>query len=227
MVSVYAVNISALPDPKAFAGVSDNLALLQKITSSRRKRVLEYLRADDRKRCLGAGLLIAEILPLYGENPERITLGPMGKPESRKVQFNLSHAGDWALCAVGKKAVGCDIERIDKEPDGVAQHFFHPDEAAYLQSFQGEERNEMFFRIWTWKESYLKMTGEGMRVSLQDFAILPAGGRILVRRGEEILSCRIMEYSIRGYQVSVCAEESEFAKRIIYMDYSRTKEDII
>lgn len=221
MVNVYAINIEELPDPR------DNPAVLWDISSSRRGRVMEYLRADDRKRCLGAGILLAKILPLYGESPESVTLGPMGKPKAEKVHFNISHSGDWVICAVCGKAVGCDIEKIDREPEGVAQRFFCQNEAAYLQRFQGEERNEMFFRLWTWKESYMKMTGEGAYLSLQDFEILPAGGQIRVRRKEETLSCHIMEYSVPGYKVSACAEEAEFAECMIYMKYRVAEGDII
>lgn len=212
MVKLYGIDISRLPDAR------DNPAALHDISSSRRRRVMEYLQADDRKRCLGAGILLAKILPLYGEDPEKITLGPGGKPETEKVHFNISHSGDLVICAVGEKAVGCDVEKIEKEPEEVAQRFFHQNEVGYLQRFQGQERNEMFFRLWTWKESYMKMTGEGARLPLQDFEILPDGGRIRVRRGEETLSCHMMEYSVPGYKVSVCAEEEEFADCMIYVN---------
>lgn len=213
MVNLYAINIRELPDAK------DNPAVLHDISSSRRRRVMKFLQADDRKRCLGAGILLAKILPLYGEDPEKITLGPVGKPEAEKVHFNISHSGDMVICAVGQKAVGCDVEKIGKEPKGVAQRFFHQNEVEYLQRFQGQERNEMFFRLWTWKESYIKMTGEGTRLSLQKFEILPEGERIRVHREGEILSCHMMEYSVPGYKVSVCAEEAEFADCMIDVNY--------
>lgn len=211
MVYLYAADIRSLPDPKEEPGI------LHMISSRRRRKVMEYLRAEDRKKSLGAGLLLAKILPLYGESPENITLEPGGKPKAEKVCFNLSHSGDLVICAAGRKAVGCDIEKIETEPEGVAVHFFHGNEVEYLQMFQEEERNEMFFRLWTLKESYMKMTGEGMRLPLQDFEILPEGERIRVRRGDEILPCHMMEYSIPGYKVSVCTEEEEFFDSVKYM----------
>lgn len=212
MVNLYAIDIRVLPDPK------ENPAVLHDISSSRRKKVMSYLQADDRRRCLGAGILLAYILPLYGENPEKITYGPEGKPQAENVHFNLSHSGDLVICAIGEKAVGCDIEKIGEEPEGVTISFFHRNEAEYLQRFQGPERNEMFYRFWTWKESYVKMTGEGMKLSLQDFEILPEGERIRVRRGDEILPCHMMEYNISGYKVSVCAEEEEFTRCVRYVN---------
>lgn len=211
MVYLYAVDIRVLPDPK------ENPAALNLISSSRRKKVMKYLQADDRKRCLGAGILQAEILPLYGESPEKITYGKEGKPQAEKVHFNISHSGNFVIFAVGEKAVGCDIEKTGQEIQGVAESFFHCNEAEYLRKFQGQERDEMFFRLWTWKESYIKMTGEGMQLSLQDFEILPEGERIRVRRGDEILPCHMMEYNIPEYKVSVCAEEEEFACNVKYV----------
>lgn len=212
MVNLYAIDIRALPDPK------ENPAVLHDIGSSRRNKVMKYMQADDRRRCLGAGILLAKILPLYGESPENITYGPEGKPQAENVHFNLSHSGNLVICAVGEKAVGCDIEKTGQEVQGVAKRFFHQNEAEYLQKFQGPERNEMFYRLWTWKESYVKMTGEGMKLSLQDFEILPEGERIRVRRGEEILPCHIIEYDVPGYQASVCAEEEKFARCVEYVN---------
>ena len=212
MVSLYAIDIRALPDPK------ENPAVLHHISSSRRKEVMKYLQADDRKRCLGAGILLAGILPLYGENPEKITYGTAGKPQAENVHFNISHSGNFAIFAVGEKAVGCDIEKTGQEIKGVAKRFFHRSEVEYLQKFQGQERDEMFFRLWTWKESYIKMTGEGMQLSLQNFEILPEGDRIRVRRGGEILPCHMKEYNIPEYKVSVCAEEEEFARCVKYVN---------
>lgn len=211
MVYVYAIDIGVLPDPK------ENPVLLHQLCNSRRRKVMKYLQADDRKRCVGAGILLVEILPLYGGNPEKITYGPEGKPQTENVHFNLFHSGNLVICAVGGKAVGCDIEKIEKEPEGVAKRFFHQNEAEYLQKFSEPERSAMFFRLWTWKESYVKMTGEGLKLPLRDFEILPEGERIRVRRGDEMIPCCIKEYNVPGYQISVCAEEDEFARCVEYV----------
>lgn len=212
MVHVYVTDIRRLPDPK------EDPAALCPVSCSRRRKVMKYTRADDRRRCLGAGILLAGILPLYGENPENLTYGPEGKPQAENVHFNLSHSGHLVICAVGRKAVGCDIEKTAEEPEGVAERFFHRNEAAYLQKFRGQERNEMFYRLWTWKESYVKMTGEGLMLPLRDFEILPEGERIRVRRGGKILPCYLTEYDIPEYQISVCAEEEESDRCVKYIN---------
>ena len=82
----------------------------------------------------------------------------------------------------------------------------------------GEERDHRFFRIWTMKESYIKMTGEGMRLSFDCFEFLLDSEKTRVRRDGKILSCHIMEYDIPGYKVSVCAKEEEFARSMKFVD---------
>ena len=201
MVYLYAIDIRALPDPK------ENPATLHHISSSRRKKVMKYLQANDRKRCLGAGILLARILPLYGDDPEKIVCGPEGKPLAENVHFNLSHSGNLVICAVGEKAVGCDIEKTEREIQGVAKRFFHRNEAEYLQKFQGQERDEMFFRLWTWKESYIKMTGEGLRFPLQEVSFSVQKRQ---RGGEEIRCSQsgcFLQRQIGEYWISLCARQ--------------------
>ena len=39
--------------------------------------------------------------------------------QAENIHFNLSHSGNLVICAVGEKAVGCDIEKTGKEPEGM------------------------------------------------------------------------------------------------------------
>lgn len=201
MVHLYAADTGNLPDPK------EEPALLDKLSTERKCGIMKYLKAEDRKRSLGAGLLLNKVLPCYGVSPDRIRIRVDGKPEVDGIFFNLSHAGRIVICAAAEKEVGCDVEEIVQAPEGVAEHFFHPSESAYINACMGDERNRRFFRIWTMKESYIKMTGEGMRLDFDRFEILPDDEEIKVCRDGRLLSCRIMEYDIPGYKVSVCANE--------------------
>ena len=212
MVHLYATDIRNLTDPK------ENPAKLDELSAERKCRIMKYLKAEDRKRSLGAGLLLNEILPRYGVSPAGIRTGEDGKPEAEGIFFNLSHSDNIVICAIAEKEVGCDVEKIVKAPEGVAERFFHPSEAEYVKACMGEERDHRFFRIWTMKESYIKMTGEGMRLSFDCFEFLLDSENTKVRRDGKILSCHIMEYDIPGYKVSVCAKEEEFARSMKFVD---------
>lgn len=212
MVHLYATDIRNLPDPK------EDSALLEQLSAERKCRIMKYLKAEDRKRSLGAGLLLNEILPRYGASPSGIRIGADGKPVVEGIFFNLSHSDNMVICATAKKEVGCDVEKIVKEPEGVAERFFCHSEAEYVKAGMGEERDHRFFRIWTMKESYIKMTGEGMGLSFDRFEFLLDSEKTKVRRDGKILSCHVMEYDIPGYKVSVCAKEEKFARSIEFVD---------
>lgn len=211
MIHLYAADIINLPDPR------EDPTLLDELDPERTCRIMKYLKAEDRKRSLGAGLLLKGILPRYGASPDGIRIGADGKPEVEGICFNLSHSGHIVLCATAEREVGCDVEKIVKAPEGVAEHFFHPSESAYVNAGVGEERDHRFFRVWTMKESYIKMTGEGMSLAFDRFAILSDPEKIKVRRDGKLLSCRIMEYDIPGYKVSVCGKEEEFSSHVEYV----------
>lgn len=82
-----------------------------------------------------------------------------GKPVYRNsdIHFNLSHAGNYVVCAVSDKAVGVDIERQRKNVIRVAKRFFTQAECDWI----GNDSLK-FSRIWTLKEAYAKLTGEGI-----------------------------------------------------------------
>ena len=82
---------------------------------------------DDRVRWTHARSALRSVLARYaGDTPESLCFvyGAQGKPAlspPRDIEFNLSHAGDWALIAVAKFVpVGVDIERIRENVDIAA-----------------------------------------------------------------------------------------------------------
>lgn len=193
MVSLYVTNVSELPDPV------EDTKVMEELSKERQKRILSCRREQQRLQSFGAGLLLNKILGRQGILPEMVRIDKNGKPEVDGICFNLSHSGDIVICAVSEKPVGCDIEQLKDAPKQVAERSFTEEEKEYLRQFSEEEYNREFFRIWTRKESYLKMTGTGIRVPLNKL---------------EIKDCFIKEYEIPGYQITVCAKENEFADLI-------------
>lgn len=106
--------------------------------------------------------------------------GPYGKPElaprevAGRVQFNMSHSGGLALFAIAEeRQVGVDVEFIRAElaTDGIAKRFFSAHEAATLQSLPPDLRLAAFFHCWTRKEAYIKATGKGLSIPLDQFDV--------------------------------------------------------
>jgi 4'-phosphopantetheinyl transferase len=191
MVYLYATSILDLQDPL------ENPEVLQELPNERQKKILNCKQKQKRLQSLAAGRLLQNVLSQYGISSEEIYHDENGKPMVPGIYFNLAHSGEVVVCAVSEKPVGCDIERIKEAPKRVVSSFCSTLEKAYLKQFEGEEYNRAFFRIWTKKESYLKMIGIGIRVPLNNV---------------EVQDCYIQEYLMDGYQITVCAEENDFAE---------------
>ena len=95
--------------------------------------------------------LLGEILPYTYKNQ---------KPENGKFFFNLSHSGEYAVCAASKTPVGVDIQEIRPVDLKLAERFFTKDEFEYIKN--GKNKEERFFEIWTKKEAMAKVYGEGI-----------------------------------------------------------------
>ena len=113
--------------------------------------------------------------------------------------------------------MGCDVEEIAPVRDGIAERFFTEKEVRYLNGFKGAQRQEQFFRLWTLKESYMKMTGEGMSLELDRFEF-NMDGQPTIKRDGKPCDCHVKEYELPGYKVAVCAEENKFTDTVQYVN---------
>jgi 4'-phosphopantetheinyl transferase len=142
------------------------------ITKTRRERVGAYTRAEDKARCLVAGLLLRRVCGVTDDG--QLAFGPNGKPYLKYggPHFNLSHSGGYAALAVSDNEVGVDIETIAPVSDAVAARCFTPPEREWMQ--RQESGPEAFFRLWTAKESIMKALGLGLSLPPASFSVLPA-----------------------------------------------------
>ena len=93
-----------------------------------------------------------------------------GKGQFDPVYFNLSHAGEYVALAVSDIQVGIDIETKQDPGHGVAEHVFNEEEREAMKASEDPER--YFTRLWTRKEAYVKCTGTGITVPLNEFSVL-------------------------------------------------------
>lgn len=154
--------------------LSDLYALLQPDEQTRAGR---YRRETDQQRFITARAVLRLLLGQTLRQPPasiRFGVGANKKPfvnDAATVQYNVSHAGDWVLIALGQTPVGIDIERIDNtfSLGDLLANSFGPAEQAFIR--HGVDHARAFYGLWTRKEALVKATAKGID---DDFPRIPS-----------------------------------------------------
>ena len=127
---------------------------------------------------VGRGSLRTILGRYLGTSPAELqfTYGPRGKPElvGETLRFNLSHSQGIALLAVTRsRAVGIDLEQITQEVelDKIARRICSDREFAAINRCPSEKRSQVFFNAWTRKEAFIKATGKGFSLPVEQVEV--------------------------------------------------------
>jgi len=93
----------------------------------------------------------------------QIGYGEFGKPyllDYPRLHFNISHSGQFVVCAVCNEPVGIDVQQIITYRTEVAERVCNNTELAQIRTCSVPD--EEFTKIWVEKEAYLKMFGLGL-----------------------------------------------------------------
>lgn len=194
---IAAVSTEAVRNKAAFCRA------LNAVSAERRARVLSFAKEEDRQRSLCAGLALDACLQTVGLREAQVPLlhTASGKPqlaEKTPWQVNVSHSGQWAVCAMDTAAVGIDVEQIRPVRClPLARRWFSAAETAWLEAQSPTNRPAAFFRLWAAKESVLKAQGVGLQ-HLSRTTVLE-NGRLVPPP-----PWRLREYALAGYCLTVC-----------------------
>lgn len=140
------------------------------LSEQRRQQAMKFKHEQGKRLCVAAYLLLREALKReYGiEEPPVFGYEEGGKPyieNHREIHFNLSHCRQAAVCVVSDQPVGIDVESIREYKEDLARYTMNDEE---MQQILSSNRPDVeFIRLWTMKESWLKLTGEGLRDDLK------------------------------------------------------------
>lgn len=136
-----------------------------------------------------------------------------------KEPYNFSHSGNYVLCSVyigpknepGEIRVGCDVEQMQECRMKLAKRFFCESEyRCLIDTEEGVKRQEVFYRYWVLKESFMKAAGKGMALALDSFEIGLGNPSVLIRQPEEFPETFYYMESELGkgaYRVAVCSTD--------------------
>jgi 4'-phosphopantetheinyl transferase len=216
MSEVYAFNIADLEG-------SQLCILKSKVSDQRRKRVETlYDGVKVNQQLVSESLIRMVVRKKVGMREICFGAGLHGKPFIIGLPnfcYNLSHSGEWVVCATDGAPIGIDIERVRPVNDDLARLYFSTAEYRTLIDKAEPEKNHLFFDLWTLKESYVKAKGKGLAVPLDSFTIYFEQGRIGVLSQDEPEEVCFKQYELGpSYKVSVCACNGDFPVGIVRVD---------
>lgn len=136
---------------------------------------------------------------------ERGARGKPFLPALPRAFFSISHCKGLAVCAAGEVPMGADAEVPRKAEEALLEKILSPAERALFSQAAAGEKDLLFCRLWTLKESLLKCTGEGLSVPMRELSFtLPA------KLGEGEIECSrkgfsFLQQRLGGAVVSLCA----------------------
>tara|TARA_R110002073_G_scaffold93832_2_gene218769 strand:- start:529 stop:1242 length:714 start_codon:yes stop_codon:yes gene_type:complete len=143
-------------------------------------RAQRFQFVPDRNRFILAHALCRAMLSSQGEHEpslwefdREIHGRPYVTNSQLPMDFNLSHTCGMVGCAISALGrVGFDLENCQRSVDyaRLAEKKFSKTESNDVLSLSGQKQREQFFRYWTLKESYIKLTGKGLREALDKFS---------------------------------------------------------
>ncbi|MDE7301341.1 MAG: 4'-phosphopantetheinyl transferase superfamily protein [Clostridia bacterium] len=163
MVNIYCLDVACFKDEALYN------SMLAKMTDERREKVKSYKFEEDGYLSLGAGYLLSLALSDAGIDlaDEEIAYNEYGKPQlkSGKLHFNISHSGTIAVVATSDGEVGIDVQKLYDVDDKLIRRVTTDGEYASLCALDGDKKRSEFFRLWTAKESVIKLLGKGLSLA--------------------------------------------------------------
>ena len=92
------------------------------------------------------------------------------KPFADNCYVSISHSGDMVAVCTSENPIGIDIEKIDdkRNLEKLSNRVFCGKE---LETFKNNPTPELFYEIWTQKEAYSKIDGQGVNEIMKGFDI--------------------------------------------------------
>jgi len=223
LMEIYIVKVSDIGEEKL-----NKLCLL--IDLEKKYKIKKFINKKDKIRTIIGEILIRTIivqkLKISNKYIE-FNKNQYGKPylkDHPKFNFNISHSGEYVLCAVDNKPIGIDVEEVKHiEFEEIAKSFFTVNELDYIVNQDFNFRLNRFYEIWSLKESYIKCCGKGLSIPLKSFSIeVDQYENIKVVRNNEYKEHTFKIFDIElGYKIAVCSLNKEISNNIIRVDQNR------
>lgn len=142
----------------------------------------------------GSLILLSNVFPSLKEKD--VVYGKFGKPSVNGYSFNISHEGNYVILGSAKNEIGVDLCAICNKNDKISQHFFTEEEHKLVK-----ESETNFSKVWSMKESVIKLLGTGLTTDLSSFSVSNFFINKSINFDEKIIFNKIIQF--KDYYISV------------------------
>lgn len=191
MIKIYIADVSDL---------SIDAEILKTLPDIRVEKINKLQNNKEKILSYGASLLINKYV-LDGDKSQ-YSVDSNGKPYSNTgLKFSLSHSDNLVILAVSENEVGCDIQKHSvRNFERMAKFVFHKNEIELLNS--AENKDDIFFKIWTKKEAFLKLIGTGFTRNATEIDLSKD------KYSENSKDFYFSHWKADDYYISVCTEKN-------------------
>jgi len=195
---------------------------LPMLEQGRRQKIKGIRRREDRLRSIYAGLLLRYGFLQEGYSVQeweqiQITYGENGKPTSvlhPTFCFSLSHSGEYVACGVDRCQLGVDLQWMKPWNINVTKRFFAAEEYERLCKISNEEeQKKQFYQMWTAKESYVKLTGDGIGKGINQY-ITDENYQLICDEAKRRLAVMKIYEDIEEYMLCCCTKDGELCQEV-------------
>ncbi len=200
----------------------DYLCLL--IDSEKKCKIEKFVNKKDKIRTLIGEILIRTIIVerLNISNKYiRFNKNQYGKPCLEgypNFNFNISHSGEYVICAIDDNPIGVDVEEMKPiECEEIAKNFFTAKEFNYIVNQDLKFQLDRFYEMWTLKESYIKCCGQGLSIPLKSFSIEVCqyeNIKVIINNEYKEHTFKLFDIEL-GYKVAVCSLNKQISSNVI------------
>ena len=170
----------------------------KKLNKYEQDKINKKLKNKDKKSSLLGLILLEELLQEDIKNLN-IEYSQNQKPylKNKNIYFNISHKNNYVITAISNKNIGIDIEYIDENK-------INKTTLKYFATEKEEKKitnKELYFTLFSLKESYLKMKDIPFQKNIIEFEII--NNEIINTRND--INIQIIK-EIENYIITICEE---------------------
>ena len=171
------------------------------ISTDRMKKIIRLAHMSDKKLSFAAEMALCFALKSFSLpcSPPSYKYDQLGKPyleNNEDVFISISHSGYLSVCAAAHFPIAVDV----LETDYYIANSFQRKVVGPNDKIPEDKR--ALLSLWTKKESYVKLTGKGLRTSLLSFYI--DGENVISQTGESRAFIKSIESD--GYFISLASQ---------------------